>query len=231
MKKILLVEDDNEITKLIMLHLNSHLYEVTATSNGEKALAIVFERAFDLIILDLTLPQMDGMEICKRLRGEHINIPIMMLTSRTEESDKVLALELGADDYVTKPFGVLELMARVKALLRRADQQHGVAAELNDREIVCKDLSICKRKRKALQKGNRLDLTPREFDLLLLLASNPGKTFSRQELLTVIWGYSFSGYEHTITAHINRLRIKIENDLHHPQYILTSWGIGYRFSE
>jgi DNA-binding response OmpR family regulator len=170
------------------------------------------------------------MEICKELRKQAIETPIMMLTCHADESDKVLALELGADDYVTKPFGVLELMARVKALLRRS-VQHRTKEATGNKEILFKEIAIDCHKMKATFKGQRLELTPKEFDLLLLLASNPGKTFSRHDLLEQIWGYAFEGYEHTITSHINRLRIKIEANLNHPQYILTSWGKGYRFSE
>jgi DNA-binding response OmpR family regulator len=154
----------------------------------------------------------------------------MMLTSHGEESDKVLALDLGADDYVTKPFGILELMARTKALLRRGENNQSV--QTAEQEVITfKGLVVDGSKRKACIQGERLDLTPKEFDLLLLLASNPGKTFSRNDLLEIIWGVAFLGYEHTITSHINRLRIKIESNLHKPEYILTSWGTGYRFSE
>ncbi len=230
MKKILLVEDDPEITRLLDLHLNSGLYHLSACNNGEDAIRKISTEDFNLIILDIMLPGINGMEVCKKLRERNYNIPIMMLTSLSEESDKILALELGADDYITKPFGILELMARTKALLRRSDQQstNGVA---QPKEIVFKDLEIDKNKRKASIKGLRLDLTPKEFDLLFLLASNPGKSFTREELLKLVWGLAFSGYEHTITAHINRLRIKIESNLNHPEYILTSWGTGYRFRE
>lgn len=153
-----------------------------------------------------------------------------MLTSRGDESDKVLALELGADDYVTKPFGVLEFMARTKALLRRSNQLQSEKPDLNDC-IFYKDLVIEVYKKKASVRGERLELTNIEFSLLHLLATHPGKTFSRNELLEVIWGAAFSGYQHTITSHIKRLRIKIELDFHYPEYILTAWGRGYRFSE
>jgi DNA-binding response OmpR family regulator len=154
----------------------------------------------------------------------------MILTCHAGEANKVLALELGADDYITKPFGVLELMARVKALLRRAGQ-NGTKDQKEVKAFHFKEIEIDSHKMKASFKGQRLELTPKEFDLLFLLASNPGKTFSRHDLLEQIWGYAFEGYEHTITSHINRLRIKIEANLNHPQYILTSWGKGYRFSE
>jgi DNA-binding response OmpR family regulator len=230
MRSILLVEDDPEITRLLNLHFDSSLYKLTCCSNGYEAVKKACSEDFNLIMLDITLPDSNGMEICKTLRQQAIKAPILMLTCHSEEADKVLALELGADDYVTKPFGVLELMARVKALLRRAEQAEQ-KEEPEKKVITFKELAVDSYKMKASFKGKRLELTPKEFDLLLLLASNPGKTFSRHDLLEQIWGYAFEGYEHTITSHINRLRIKIESDLHHPQYILTSWGKGYRFSE
>jgi len=230
MRSILLVEDDQEITKLLNLHFDSGLYQLTCCSNGNDAIEKACNDNYNLILLDITLPDANGLEIVKRLRQEAVQTPILMLTCHSDESDKVLALELGADDYVTKPFGVLELLARVKALLRRAEQKQ-IKEEGEKKTIIFKEIAIDSNKMKASFKGERLDLTPKEFDLLLLLASNPGKTFSRHDLLERIWGYTFEGYEHTITSHINRLRIKIEADLNHPQYILTSWGKGYRFSE
>ncbi|MEO6221567.1 MAG: response regulator transcription factor [Ginsengibacter sp.] len=230
MKKILLVEDDQEITELLNLHFDSNLYNLTCCNNGKDALGKISNEDYDLIILDINLPETNGLEICKKVRKDNLQTPLMMLTCRAEESDKVLALELGADDYVTKPFGILELMARVKALLRRTDH-NSVNGEEQTKEIIYKDLQIEKDKRKASLKGERLDLTPKEFDLLSLLAGSPGKTFTRGELLKEVWGLTFLGYEHTVTAHINRLRIKIETDLNHPEYILTSWGKGYRFTE
>jgi two-component system, OmpR family, alkaline phosphatase synthesis response regulator PhoP len=154
----------------------------------------------------------------------------LMLTSRADEFDKVLALELGADDYVTKPFSIRELLARVKAILRRSALS-AAPVLVGEGEIVIKDFCIHRENRKATFRGQRLDLTAKEFELLLLLASNKGKTFSRFELLESVWGVSFSGYEHTITSHINRLRLKIEPNINEPQYILTTWGIGYRFCE
>ena len=228
MKNVLLVEDDPEITKLLQLHYTEPGYQLTATNNGKDGLLKGLSGNFDLIILDLTLPDMDGMEICRQLREKKVSSAILMLTSKSEEIDKVLALELGADDYVTKPFGVRELLARTKALIRRAEQVPQNTPE-SAKEIQVKDLIIDQNLRKATLKETRLDLTPKEFDLLVLLAAHPGKTYTRQELLEQVWGYTFSGYEHTVTAHINRLRIKIETDLNVPEYILTSWGVGYRF--
>jgi two-component system alkaline phosphatase synthesis response regulator PhoP len=229
-KNILLVEDDLEITKLLKLHFDSQSYILHSCQDGKDAIEKIAKYKFNLIILDITLPGMNGLELCKVFRDNDGDIPIMMLTSRGEENDKVLALELGADDYVTKPFGILELMARVKVLLRRANKDY-VNANDTKEEIAFKGLIIDSEKRRASIDGLRLELTPKEFDLLLLLASNPGKTYSRNELLETIWGAAFAGYEHTITSHINRLRIKIEPNLQKPQYILTSWGTGYRFSE
>ncbi|MEJ7767660.1 MAG: response regulator transcription factor [Chitinophagaceae bacterium] len=230
MRKILLVEDDPEITRLLDLHFDSSVFELTCCSKGKEAIEKAGNGDYNLILLDITLPDGNGMEICKSLRKQGIQTPIMMLTCHAEEANKVLALELGADDYVTKPFGVLELMARVKALLRRSEQKE-VKEETEKKILHFKEIEIDSHKMKASFKGQRLDLTPKEFDLLLLLASNPGKTFSRHDLLEQIWGYAFEGYEHTITTHINRLRLKIEANLNYPQYILTSWGKGYRFSE
>ena len=229
MKNILLVEDDQQITTLLNLHLNSPSHLLTSCGKGLEALNKIENNAFDLIILDIMLPDISGLSICKKLRDQNNQTPIIMLTSRSDETDKVLALEMGADDYITKPFGVLELIARTKALLRRTSP-----AETEKLEILAidyKSLHIDKVKRKVLLNGERLDLTLKEFDLLYLLASNPGKPFSRNELLEIVWGFAFQGYEHTVTAHINRLRIKIEPDPNTPIYILTSWGIGYRFAE
>lgn len=230
MRNVLLVEDDPEITRLLSLHFTSAAYDLTCCATGQEALRCLRDKEYSLVILDITLPDTDGRQICQQVRTKDTATPILMLTCHADEADKVLALEMGADDYVTKPFGVLELMARVKALLRRAGQSNQ-KEEPEEKIISFKELVVDNQKMKATYKGKRLDLTPKEFDLLLLLASHPGKTFSRHDLLEQIWGYAFEGYEHTITSHINRLRIKIESDLNHPQYILTSWGKGYRFSE
>ncbi len=178
------------------------------------------------------LPDIDGIEICKWIRQRKIVTPVIMLTSRAEEIDKVLALELGADDYVTKPFSIRELMARVRAMLRRLEQPYATQNGANAAsEIHIKNLFINKEKRQVMVSDNHLELTVKEFDLLYLLATNQGKTFSRQQMLEDVWGYSFKGYEHTVTSHINRLRMKIEPDINEPVYILTTWGVGYRFTE
>jgi two-component system, OmpR family, alkaline phosphatase synthesis response regulator PhoP len=230
MTQILLVEDDPEIVHLLKLNFDPSLYQLTESKNGSDALQKASAKNFHLIILDIMLPGVDGIEVCKKLRERNITTPIIMLTSRSEEIDKILALELGADDYITKPFSIRELTARTKAVLRRSESKPAMPADVVN-EIQVNELYINKEKMKASLKNKRLDLTVKEFELLYLLASNRGKTFSRQELLEMIWGYSFSGYEHTVTSHINRLRIKIEPDLQQPSYILTTWGVGYRFTE
>jgi DNA-binding response OmpR family regulator len=229
MQNILLVEDDPQITRLLGLHLDGNLYVLTVCSRGSEALEKLATSLYDLIILDIMLPDLSGLAVCRQLRAQKNDIPIMMLTSLADESDKVLAFEIGADDYVTKPFGMLELLARTKALLRRRSDKP--PAEEEHPLIRHRQLTIDKVKRMACIQGRRLELTPKEFNLLSLLASHPGKAFTRRELLELVWGFSFHGYEHTVTAHINRLRIKIESDVNTPEYILTTWGIGYRFTE
>ena len=232
MKKILLIEYDPEIIQLLNIHLAAPYYQLTACINGMEAVDKLMHEAFDLIILDIMLPDIDGFKVCRLLRERGIDYPILMLTSLADETDKVVALELGADDYVTKPFGIRELIARVKALLRRYDNQKTTEnASSDNNDIIVKDLFINKYKRQALLCNKRIELTAKEFDLLYLLASNRGKVFSRHEILELIWGFTFQGYEHTVTSHINRLRIKIEPNINEPVYILTAWGVGYRFTE
>jgi two-component system alkaline phosphatase synthesis response regulator PhoP len=230
MANVLLVEDDLEMIELLRHTLNAAGHQVLECRTGKEGIARATDTITDLIMLDIMLPDIDGFEICRRLRDQQIKTPIMMLTSRSEEIDKVLGLELGADDYVTKPFGIRELQARVKAILRRREQNLA-PADTEHHDIVISDFYISRQMRKATIDGKRIELTAKEFDLLYLLASNRGKTFSRDELLELVWGYSFSGYEHTVTSHINRLRIKIEPDINKPYYILTTWGKGYRFFE
>jgi two-component system alkaline phosphatase synthesis response regulator PhoP len=196
------------------------------------------KESFDLIVLDILLPDGNGFEFCREIRRGNSRTPILMLSALGEEMDKVRALELGADDYLTKPFGLGELMARAKALLRRGAMAGAPVTAAGEQEekggaepIFFRELVIDRQKRKVTVRGSRLELTPKEFDLLCLLAAHPGKTFSRHELLESIWGFAFQEYEHTVTSHINRLRIKIEANLNKPTYILTTWGAGYRFAE
>jgi DNA-binding response OmpR family regulator len=229
MKKVLLIEDDKSISDLIEIHLVDLNCSVIKCFDGEEGLKKALEENYDLIVLDLMLPNLGGLEICKEIRREDIYTPILMLTSKSEELDKVLGLEVGADDYLTKPFSIREFIARVKAIFRRVEAIQKDTVENGD--ISFGDLIIDVEKRKVLLKGERIELTPKEFELLHLLASNPGRTYTREQLLNVLWGYQYSGYEHTVNSHINRLRSKIEKDLSKPKYILTSWGVGYRFSE
>jgi len=229
MKKVLVIEDDKSIADLLEIHLKDLNCEVTTIIDGKDGLQTATSDSFDLIVLDLMLPKVNGLEICKEVRRKDIYTPILMLTSKSEEMDKVLGLEVGADDYLTKPFSIREFIARVKAILRRVE---AIQKEIgSDADITVSDLSIEASKRKVSLKGERIELTPKEFDLLHLLASHPGKTYTREQLLNILWGYQYNGYEHTVNSHINRLRSKIEPDISNPKYILTSWGVGYRFNE
>ena len=229
MKKVLVIEDDKSIADLLEIHLKDLNCEVTTKMDGSEGLKSATSDPFDLIVLDLMLPKVDGLEICKEVRRKDIYTPILMLTSKSEEMDKVLGLEVGADDYLTKPFSIREFIARAKAILRRVD---AIQKEIgSDADIKVSDLAIEASKRKVTLNGERIDLTPKEFDLLHLLASHPGKTYTREQLLNILWGYQYNGYEHTVNSHINRLRSKIEPDISNPKYILTSWGVGYRFNE
>jgi DNA-binding response OmpR family regulator len=184
---------------------------------------------FDLIVLDLMLPRLDGADICRMLRGDGITTPILMLTARAEEVDKILGLEIGADDYLTKPFSVREFTARIKAIFRRSE--YGELAARPQALIQRGALLIDREKLKVTRDGQRLELTPKELDLLVLLASQPGRSFSRDQLLDRVWGFEFAGDSHTVNSHINRLRGKIEPNPERPSFILTTWGIGYRFTE
>lgn len=228
MKQILIIEDDPEIIKLLEIHLTDLIYNTSKAVDGALGLKMAMENDYDLIILDLTLPSMDGIEICKRLRATK-NTPIIMLTAKSEEIDRVLGLEIGADDYMTKPFSIRELLARIKAVMRRTDSK--TTSDKDSASISAEGMQIDIEKRKVLLEGQRIELSPKEFELLVLMASNPGRNYTRTELLNIIWGYNFEGYEHTVNSHINRLRAKIESDMANPNYILTTWGVGYKFNE
>lgn len=229
MKHVLIVEDDADIIELVSIHLRDLDCEVTQAMNGREGLETALSGNFDLIVLDVMLPEMDGIAICQRLRALENFTPILMLTAKSEEFDKVLGLESGADDYLTKPFGIREFTARVKAILRRNERL--AATPQAAARIVRGSLEIDIEKRRVSREGERIELTPKEFHLLHLLADHPGRSFSREELLSMVWGYEFSGYDHTVNSHVNRLRAKIESDDAEPQYILTTWGVGYRFND
>lgn len=230
-KSVLIVEDDKDISGLIEIHLKDMGLETMIIDHGGDALEVALKMKFDVILLDVMLPGKDGLEICRTLRSSGVKTPILMLTARSEEIDKVLGLEMGADDYLTKPFSVRELTARVKAILRRVELMSTPEKEPDAEILYFNELVVDKNKRKVMLFDERIDLTPKEFDLLALMASNPGTSYSRERLLKLIWGYEFDGYEHTVNSHINRLRVKIEKDLSKPKYILTTWGIGYRFND
>ncbi|HHL52181.1 MAG TPA: response regulator transcription factor [Flammeovirgaceae bacterium] len=230
MTNILLVEDDKDIIDLLAIHFCEPDYRLTACTDGREGLEKALAKNFDLAILDINLPSMDGLELCRELRAADLTLPIIMLTARAEEIDKVLGLELGADDYLTKPFSIRELIARVKALLRRSERTSHIQ-DSKTKVLRYANLTIDLARRKVTLDDKRVDLTPKEFDLLELLASNPGKTYSRERLLSLIWGYEYEGYEGTVNAHINRLRGKIEADAARPQFVLTTWGVGYRFND
>ncbi len=231
-KRVLIVEDDRDIAQLVELHLKDLGCRCDIARDGEKGLESALRNGYDLIILDLMLPGLDGMEICKEIRSEKNYTPILMLTSRSEEIDRVLGLELGADDYLTKPFSIREFIARVRAIFRRVENlKEETSREEETNAIVRAALVIDRVNRKVTFRGKKIELTPKEYDLLLLFAAHPGRTYTREQLLNTVWGPQFQGYDHTVNSHINRLRSKIEEDIAHPRYILTAWGVGYRFAE
>ena len=231
-EKVLIIEDDSEIAQVIAVNIEDLGLSTEHVMNGKKGLEKALTGDYSLIILDIMLPQMDGISVCKAIREKDPQTPIMMVTAKAEEIDRVLGLELGADDYLTKPFSVREMTARVKALLRRANTQNSkVESESINKEMKIGDLSIDFDKRKVFLLKKEIDVTVKEFDLLALFVKNPGRAYSRADLLNIIWGYQFQGYEHTVNTHINRLRNKIEQDAANPLYLKTVWGVGYRFAE
>jgi len=229
-KRILVIEDDQDINNLIAMNLKDMNHHVETSDHGGRGLKLAMSGQFDLIILDIMLPELDGLEICRTLRANNQVTPILMLTARDSEADRVVGLEMGADDYITKPFSVRELQARVKAMLRRVDMLTGTKAETPDL-LTFEGLSIDAAKRLVVLQGRDVELTSTEFDLLVYLARQPGLVFSRTQLLDQVWGYQHGGYEHTVNSHINRLRNKLEQDPSNPKYVLTVWGVGYKFSD
>ncbi len=231
MEKVLVIEDDRDISELVSIHLTDMGYETEKVYDGKEGLLKALTNNYKIIILDIRLPNLDGFEICKKIRIEKVQTPILMLTSKSEEIDKIVGLEMGADDYITKPFSIRELMARVKAVVRRSEISQQVRVSGEEKIIRFSDFFIDLNRRIVEIYGERKELTPKEFDLLVLLASNPGKTYNRMQLLETVWGYNFEGFEHTVNSHINRLRSKIEKDMNKPEFILTTWGVGYKFRE
>lgn len=230
-RRFLVVEDELDLANLIKLHLEDFHAEIVHIDRGDLGLHKALSESWDLMILDLRLPGMDGLEICRELRNKGLGFPVMMLTARSTELDRVLGLELGADDYLTKPFSSLELAARVRALLRRSERNHQPSSQPHTTQLQIRELTIDKLQHRVTHCGEIVELTAREFDLLWFFASNPGRVFTRSELLDQVWGYGHEGYEHTVNSHINRLRAKVERDSSNPSLLLTVWGVGYKFCE
>ncbi|MBH2876854.1 response regulator transcription factor [Serratia marcescens] len=228
-KRILIVEDDGDIAELLQLHLRDEGYAISHAADGNRGMAMLEQGGWDALILDLMLPGVDGLEICRRARTMTRYTPIIITRARSSEVHRVLGLELGADDYLAKPFSMLELVARVKALFRR---QEAMSRNLRmDAGVLSfNDLTIDPIAREVHLHQQPVELTPREFDLLYFFARHPGQVFSRLSLLNQVWGYQHEGYEHTVNTHINRLRIKIERNPAEPERILTVWGMGYKFA-
>ena len=229
-RKVLVIEDDEDIARLVRLQLDELSCETKLAFDGIVGAAEATSKQYDLVILDLMLPGIDGLEICRRIRARSTYTPILMLTAKSNELDRVLGLEMGADDYLTKPFSVMELTARVKAIFRRVENLSSKRDEAPP-TISTRGLVIDPQRRTVTLNERPIELTAKEFDLLLHFAENPGRVFSRTQLLDRVWGYSHSGYEHTVNSHINRLRAKIESNPNQPEYVQTVWGVGYKFCD
>jgi len=228
-RRVLVIEDERDIASLVGLHLRDLDLEVATCGDGDEGLRLALSEHWDLVVLDLSLPGTDGLEICRRVRlgGEYT--PILMLTARSSELDRVLGLETGADDYLTKPFGIVEFIARVKAILRRVQHLRSERDSPN-RSLRVGDIEIDLDERSVRCAGRIVELTAREFELLAHFARHPGKVFSRAELLDHVWGMTHDAYEHTVSSHINRVRSKLEKDPANPRYLVTVWGVGYRLA-
>ena len=224
--KILVVDDEKLLVKGMKFNLENEGYEVECAYNGAAAVELAREGKFDLIILDVMMPEVDGLEACMRIR-EFSNVPVIMLTAKSEDADKLMGFECGADDYLTKPFNVLELKARVRALLRRAAGVQRSRGAL----LTAGDLVLNTEERTALRGGEAVELTAKEYDLITLLMRNPRRVYSRENLMNVVWGYSYAGDYRTVDVHIRRLREKLERDPAEPEHIMTKWGVGYYFKE
>lgn len=231
-RHVLIIEDNEGIGQLVRMHVEDLGMHATLKHRGDTGLACFRKGGVDLVILDLMLPGLDGLAVCREIRAGGDYVPVLMLTAKGTELDRVLGLEMGADDYLTKPFSVAELGARIKALFRRIDAMAARPAQDADgEEIQVEGLRIDPGKRRVQVHGEDVELTAREFELLWHFASHPGRVFSRAQLLDAVWGYNHEGYEHTVNTHINRLRNKIEQDPANPAFIQTVWGVGYRFMD
>jgi len=231
MRNVLVIEDQQDIANLIRLHLQDLPCKVELAYDGLSGLATAQKKNFDLIVLDLMLPGLDGLEVCRRLRARPPYTPIMMVTAKAAEFDRVLGLELGADDYLTKPFSIRELVARVKALFRRLENLQADGTQATEGTISLGEIEIDVAKREVRRARSVVNLTTKEFELLLHFVRNPGRVYTRLQLLDMVWGYGYDGYEHNVNCHINRLRGKIETDPARPQVILTVRGVGYKLGD
>jgi DNA-binding response OmpR family regulator len=230
MRNVLVIEDQKDIAHLVRLHLSDLPCKVELAFDGHSGLAAAEKKPFDLVVLDLMLPGMDGLEVCRQLRSRPVYTPIMMLTAKAAEFDRVLGLEMGADDYLTKPFSIRELVARVKALFRRVEHLQNAPAAPPE-TIRHGELNVDVAKRDVRVGDTAVSLTSKEFDLLLHFLRNPGRVYTRLQLLDAVWGYGYDGYEHNVNCHINRLRAKVERDQARPQIILTVRGVGYKLGD
>jgi DNA-binding response OmpR family regulator len=231
MTSLLIIEDDENISTAIGEYFSRAGFGVSTASDGIAGIEAAAKNRPDVVLLDLMLPKMDGLSVCKELRQKNPQMPILMLTAKDEIVDRVLGLELGADDYITKPFSLRELEARIKSVLRRARAMTAASDGHDETPIVRGNLRIDPLRREVTINDRHVELTPKEFDLLRLFAANPGRVFPRKYLLEKIWDYSYEGYDRTIDSHINRLRSKIEQNPDNPQLVLTVWGIGYKFTD
>src|SRR3954463_5403065 len=228
---LLVVEDDENISAALVEYFSRAGYAVTTAADGVAGVEAAVRTRPDVVVLDLMLPKMDGLAVCKELRQKIANMPIIMLTAKDDVVDRVLGLEMGADDYITKPFSLREVEARIKSVLSRARAAAAAPEGGDETPIVRGNLRVDPIRREVTIANRHVELTPKEFDLLRLFASNPGRVFPRKYLLEKIWDYSYEGYDRTIDSHINRLRAKIEDNPENPQLVLTVWGIGYKFTD
>lgn len=226
--KILIVDDEKLLAKAIKFNFEQDGYQVEVAYDGEEALKMARDKSIDVIVLDLMLPKIDGLTVCQNIR-EFSNVPIIMLTAKSEDMDKIMGLEYGADDYLTKPFNILELKARIKAILRRVT--HHQAEDKNAKQLEVKGIVLDYNSRKIKTQDHVVELTAKEFDLLDLFMSNPGRVYSREQLLDIVWGYDYPGDIRTVDVHVRRLREKLEPNPAEPEYIMTKWGVGYYFNE
>jgi DNA-binding response OmpR family regulator len=227
-RRVLIVEDEQDLARIVKRHVETLGCQVRIAGTGEDALALADED-FDLVLLDVMLPGIDGLEVCRRLRSMNLYMPVLMLTARSSDIDKVMGLESGADDYLTKPFSMQELLARIRAMFRRIDVMAQPRAGMSRIIEAGSRLAINTDTREVRIDGKPVELTQKEFELLLHFAQNPGRVYSRAQLLDDVWGYNHEGYEHAVNCHINRLRAKIEEDPGKPKLLLTVWGVGYKF--